>query len=114
MSTRANIVVTDESKDEIWFYKHSDGYPEGIMPLLEEFLGYVKDGKIRDNIEQASGWLIALGQKEYEVSIEHLNEKNNSYSWKVGSIEPSIGQHGDIEYLYTIDLESKTIVVKPI
>ena len=114
MSTRANIVVTNDSNEELWFYRHSDGYPEGTMPLLEKFLGYIKKGKIRDNIEQASGWLIALGHKEYNVSIESLNEEDSFRNWKVGSIEPSVGQHEDIEYLYTIDLSKKTIEVKSI
>lgn len=29
--------------------------------------------------------------------------------WKVGAIEPTTGIHGDIDYLYTIDLITKEI-----
>jgi hypothetical protein len=35
--------------------------------------------------------------------------------WKVGAYEPSVPiEHGDIEYLYTLDLKSKTITYKDI
>jgi hypothetical protein len=41
MSTRAQIVV--EGMEEVKFYKHSDGYPEGVLPVLEPFLkGFLK------------------------------------------------------------------------
>lgn len=109
MSTRCNILVRD-GEEELWFYRHSDGYPEGAMPLLQEFMEYVKSGAIRDNISQASGWLVYLGAKEYGL---HDPDKIDGFSgWKVGSIEPTTGQHGDIEYLYVIDLDKKTITIK--
>ncbi len=118
MSTRANIKLVDSNKDELWFYRHSDGYPEETMPLLEKFLKLVEEGKIRDNVGQAAGWLIMFGAKEYETN--HKGEKHditepndNAYDgWKVGAIEPTTGEHGDIDYLYTIDLEHKTIIRK--
>ncbi len=98
MSTRANIIIKD-NYSKLFFYRHSDGYPEGTLPSLNVFLDRVKQGKIRDNVSQAAGWLIAIGMEE------------QYYSWKVGSYEPTTGIHGDIEYLYIIDLESKTITV---
>lgn len=114
MSTRANIVVKD-GIDELWFYRHSDGYPQGAMPLLQEFVELIKSKKIRDNISQASGWLIMLGAQEYQQSVDKMKENKIGFSdWKVGSIEPTTGQHGDIEYLYTVDLPTKTIIVKEI
>lgn len=126
MSTRANIVIKDQY-DELWFYRHSDGYPEGTMPTLEKFLGWVKEGKIRNNPQQAAGWLIMIGalenNKRYvwkdgnltriELSADQLLEPLND-NWKVGAYEPSTGQHGDIEYLYTIDLDKKTITVEEV
>ena len=60
MSTRANIVIKDEYS-ELWFYRHSDGYPEGTLPTLTEFLDAVKAGLIRNNVSQAAGWLIIIG-----------------------------------------------------
>lgn len=105
-----------DGNDELWFYRHSDGYPDGALPILEKFIEYVKTGKIRDNLSQAAGWLIMLGAQEYKQSIENMEAgTENSYSnWKVGAIEPTIGQHGDIEWLYTIDLVNKTIITQEI
>ena len=131
MSTRANIIIKDGNQ-ELWFYRHSDGYPEGTMPTLKKFLNYVKSGKIRDNVGQASGWLILIGAEEYKeyniprkgksydfLTDEETKEWEGKISskpndWKVGAYEPTAGQHGDIEYLYTIDLQKKTIDVKKV
>ena len=101
MSTRSNIVLKDKY-GELWFYRHSDGHPGGAMPLIAEFVKWVNDGTIRTNISQAGGWLIALGMCEYGVILKPGDKPTN---WKVGAIEPTKAQHGDIEYLYTIMLE---------
>ena len=116
MSTRANIIIKDQS-DSLTFYRHSDGYPEGVAKTLGEFLRLIKNDRIRDNVEQASGWLILLGYEEYSQeprgnNLEKMraNTKGTGlYGWKVGAYEPSVGIHCDIEYLYEIDLGKKTI-----
>ena len=122
MSTRANVVIKDQY-GELWFYRHSDGYPEGTMPTLEKFLKWVKEGKIRDNINQAAGWLTLIGAEEYgvkrswadgelvETPKETVTEPSSDSmsGWKCGAYEPTVRQHGDIEYLYTIDLDKKTL-----
>jgi len=107
MSTRANIKVIDGHSNELWFYRHSDGYPEGAMPLIKTFMEKLASGEIRDNISQASGWLIILGHDEYS----EISEKYDHAKWKVGSIEPTTGEHGDIEYLYEINLKEKIVQV---
>ena len=66
MSTIANVIIKDES-DKLYFYRHSDGYPEGTMPSLNIFLNWIKEGKIRNNISQSAGWLIILGAIEYNT-----------------------------------------------
>jgi len=137
MSTRANVVLTEthvwEEKsytENLIFYKHSDGYPEGMMPTLEKFTDLMKDGVIRDNISQAGGWLIVLGAIEYQTLKEGLFPESGKPSyeqdnvkvieiletfipndWKVGSYEPTTRIHGDIEYLYVIDMKEKEIKV---
>lgn len=113
MSTRANIILKD-GDEELWFYRHSDGYPEGALPILEKFMEAVKNGTIRDNIGQAGGWLILLGAEEYNVlpdftCPDYLDGSKREKTWKVGAIEPTTGRHGDIEFLYTLDLKEKTI-----
>lgn len=125
MSTRANIVIKDEYR-KLYFYRHSDGYPEGVMPTLQKFLDFVKEGKIRDNVGQAAGWLIVFGAVEYDVNndisdpdtyykpfntpiSEYLPTKEGYSGWKVGAYEPTDDIHGDIEFLYIVDLKKKTI-----
>ena len=107
MSTRCNIKIIDSLGKELWFYRHSDGYPEGVLPTLNKFLDLVKSGKIRNNVSQASGWLILIGAQEYERSLEKL--ESGEGDWKVGAYEPTTGEHGDISYLYVVDLDKKTI-----
>lgn len=103
MSTRANVLIKDQH-DSLWFYRHSDGYPEGTLPTLADFMGRAKRGEIRRNVGQAAGWLIVIGQDEYA-------DCNDYTPWKVGAYEPTTQQHGDIEWLYTLDLATMTIDV---
>lgn len=119
MSTRCNVVVQDRY-GELWFYRHSDGYPSTTGESLKKFLRWLIDGKIRDNVGQASGWLILMGAEEYSTTLQNVNgewktvpkptimEPNKS-EWKCGAYEPSDGEHGDIEFLYVIDLQKKEI-----
>ena len=105
MSTRCNIIIKD-GKQKLYFYRHSDGYPSGVSETLNKFLDGIKTGKIRDNLSQAAGWLIIIGRDE--ATVDGVN-KWTGYEWKVGSYEPTDGIHDDIEYLYEIDLEKKTL-----
>lgn len=122
MSTRANIIVKDNF-DTLFFYRHSDGYPEGTAPTLNKLMKWLKEGKIRDNTGQFSGWLILIGAMEYNTLPEFKTEKNawgikeygdvetiaDPKDWKASAYEPTAGIHGDIDYLYIIDLENKTL-----
>ncbi|MEO6970916.1 MAG: hypothetical protein ABI217_08480, partial [Chthoniobacterales bacterium] len=112
VSTRANIVLTDGA-DELIFYRHSDGYPEGTLPTLKQFLNLVDQGTIRDHVGQAAGWLILIGAREYGVKLDRSEIDPPSLGagmqWKVGAYEPTTGLHGDIEFLYVVDLEKRTI-----
>lgn len=123
MSTRSQVVIRDKYKQEVVFYRHSDGYPEGAMPPLQIFMNWVREGKIRDNAEQAAGWLIIFGAIEYGTIPSYIDgaEKygGGHYGdissivypgdWKCGAYEPATGRHGDIEFLYILDLGEKTI-----
>lgn len=116
MSTRANIIITD-GEDTLYFYRHSDGYPEGALPTLKKFMEAVVSGTIRKNVMQSSGWLILLGAEEYGVKADftrsnYLDENIREKDWKVGAIEPTTSIHGDIEYLYTLNLKDKTIKIQ--
>jgi hypothetical protein len=126
MSTRSQIIIKD-GEDEQWFYRHSDGYPSGNMPQLYKFMKWLAEGKIRNNVEQSCGWLVLIGAKEYgeywttdAKGKTVTKEKPNLYEpmgrdfdgWKCGAYEPCTPvQHGDIEFLYTINLENNTITI---
>lgn len=118
MSTRANIVIKDSNGDKLIFYKHSDGYERHTMPILNTFLDKVKSGEIRDNVGQAAAWLLLIAREEYLKDNESLKAlfPNSSMrsDWKFGYIEPTTCIHGDIEYLYTINLKTKKITVKEV
>lgn len=125
MSTRANIIIKDNFGGKLFFYRHSDGYPEGTMPTLNIFLNWLKEGQIRKDLQQASGWLIVLGAIEYNALPKFKTEKSDfnrkAYGdidsiqkpedWKVGAYEPTTGIHGDIEFLYIIDIDKATVKV---
>lgn len=113
MSTRCNVIIRDKY-GELIFYRHSDGYPQGVAKTLGEFIDLVRNNKIRNNVGQASGWLILLGYEEYQEynDLERMRKNTQGtgiHGWKVGAYEPSTCIHGDIEYLYEIDLDKKTL-----
>lgn len=129
MSTRANVIVKDDFGDELFFYRHSDGYPEGALPTLKRFMRWVKEGKIRSNASQAAGWLVMIGANEYNYQVDYdgnevettkldpekaftPDSEERANSWKVGAYEPTSGIHGDIEYLYILDLPDQKIEVR--
>lgn len=94
MSTRASIVFKDEF-GMLFFYRHSDGYPECCGKDLEGFVkGYSKT--MRANATQSAGHLILRGHEEYK--------KDGTYDWKVGAYEPTDSIQCDVEYVYLIDL----------
>jgi hypothetical protein len=116
MSTRCNIVIKDEYDEEVILYRHSDGYPTGALPTLTKFMEWVHEGRIRDNVQQAAGWLILIGADEYSKTKSNICEPgNDSFSgWCCGSYEPATRIQGDIRYLYTLDLVKQTINIKTV
>lgn len=117
MSTRANIIIKDENTT-LYFYRHSDGYPEGgAGDDLTEFVKEYATGAMRNNVNQSAGWLIVRGHFEYKGAEPEgmpgrqpdrtgprADSKDRFSGWKVGAYEPTDGLHGDVEYIYIIDL----------
>ena len=86
MGTRANIKIVD-GVDTVWIYRHYDGYPSAVMPDLNQLV----EALVEDNVykaDEASSYL----------------ELNKNY-------EMTECEHGDIEFLYTVNSKNKTIVV---
>lgn len=85
MSTRCNIIIKDKY-NEFWLYHHHDGYPEGVGADLTKRMNsaFEKDLDLSDVVNM----LIKDIDDEYEITT---------------------GEHGDIEYLYKIDVDRKTL-----
>ena len=110
---------------QLFFYRQADGNPEGIMPVLKVFLRWIKEGKLRNSLGQCGVWLIILGAIEYNVipkflyfkeklGSDELNKIPMPKVWKGGSFEPTVGIHGDIEFLYEIDINEAKLSVKKV
>ena len=110
---------------QLFFYRQSDGNPEGILPVLQVFMKWIREGKLRNNIGQCAGWLTILGAIEYNNIPKYLYFKDRLGSvelntilmpkiWKCGGFEPTTGLHGDIEYLYEIDINNLELTVKKV
>lgn len=99
MSTRCNVIIKDDYTT-LYFYRHSDGYPDCTLESLKEFVKGYTEKRLRLDAMQSAGWLIIHGQLEYGTLPT---------DWKVGAYEPTSDTHGDIEYLYTIDLDKREL-----
>lgn len=120
MSTRANIIIKDESTT-MYMYRHSDGYPKCAGAELVRFIQSYYSGAMRPNVVQSAGWLIVAGHAEYlnesGAKIDDFKkpftgkaDASDRYSgWKVGAIELTDSLHCDVEYIYIIDLKRMTL-----
>jgi len=86
MSTRANIIL-EEMGNHLWLYHHCDGYPSYLGKHLMEFMS-TKHKKDYADI--------------YDIANELFKNDDNGF-------ELTQKRHGDIEYLYIINIENKTI-----
>lgn len=86
MSTRATYNFKDAYGVDVTFYIHHDGYPEGAAEYLCNALEYN-----------------AAGNQSLIDMFYRANER--------AELTRSHDQHGDTEYRYDIDIESKTITM---
>ena len=102
------------------------GYPDGpegdrdgpIPQDLERIIGWIKEGRLRRDLGQLAGWLVVMGHIE---SVDRVNgypwrkgedlmyglpgASSDASGWKVGNYEPtSWGIHGDVQYVYVLDV----------
>lgn len=128
MSTRSQVIIKDEY-DEQWFYRHSDGYPTRNLPALFKLMTWYHKGLIRQSVEQSSGWLVLIGAEEYGYNYDYKTGKKTKKKtitkpikkdmfdgWKYGAYEicPHKEPHGDIQWLYTIDITKNSINIKEV
>lgn len=103
MSTRAHIRIQD-GDEHLMLYHHSDGMPEGIGKDLRRFLAnQCKDGYW--DVEEIANALIKGAVKYWRKGIWSGKPELHTDD----GYEVTTSLHGDEEYIYVIDCESKSI-----
>lgn len=112
MATRAQIAVEGSS---IMIYKHNDGYPNGVMPVLEDLAKMFLVERGNDPEYCLAQILMAFAREEEEHrrkmlalddGCSHYYKKPFMTGWGLDMV-----LHGDIEYFYVVDLAAKQIRV---
>ena len=102
MSTRCNIIVKD-GNDRIYLYHHHDGYPMGVGTELQRWL----DERFKPQPYFTPRWYamsiataLVKGAPVYPFDKE--GKKDDEY-------EITTGLHGDVEYVYVINCQARTL-----
>lgn len=120
MSTRCQIVTVD-SQGHLYpckIYKHSDGYPSGVLPILKPFVEAFAAGRGDDPeyfIAQVVRRFMLEDVEHYEKDRadrqrfgDYGNPRTNFLGWGVSTY-----WHGDIEYLYVCSPDGSIKVLDP-
>jgi len=91
MSTRASVQIID-GDEVLYFYQHSDGYPEGLGKTLERTLAIKAVADCVDDAEYLAGMLLM------EVNRDFIERNLNQ-----PDLVPAFSVHGDESYTYRID-----------
>lgn len=108
MSTRCQIAVQDN--ENIKIYKHSDGYPDGVIPVLlrrvQSFMEHRgwDPSYLTARILMAFGVEEAIRRKEWETH-EHDVFRRMAKEPCVLGFGLDTDWHGDIEFAYVVDKE---------
>ena len=116
MSTRSIIVVTGKKKT-IRIYKHCDGYPTSNLPIIADAVAqpdaYATKGAV-SKIEKKLGIKVDTVKslafaicKEAEFKPENAIEDEFE-----GALKPEhLGGQQDLEWIYVVDVDAKTVNV---
>ena len=114
MSTRAQIVVEfkdEDSKTKIYeciVYKHSDGYPKGVLPFLEEFAKQFRADRGDDPAYCIAQMLRHWSRYDLKEGTDGWGIDTVYHGWGIDTV-----YHGDIEYLYVVKLDGSVEVRTP-
>ena len=113
MSTRSQIKVKGS---EIMIYKHSDGYPSETLPtLIGTMQTFIKERGNEPDYALAQ-IMRAFARRDEKRRKEKLAkddvfskyyEKQQMTGWGLDTV-----RHGDIEFLYTVDLSKGVVIVE--
>ncbi len=115
MSTRCQIGFYKNGEKELtdWealIYRHSDGYPEGVLPDIIPFLLWFKEDRGISDLEYCSARLLQYLCNEYDGHEKEMEKKFPSMRRRhkdenfTGTLGHGICKqfHGDIDYFYYI------------
>lgn len=110
MSTRANIVIKNKSNDGksltsvkyVQVYHHCDGYPKGVGEEIRELLHKRFVEEQNKDISVDSLYKMLIETNTDEMCPEYRLDTATNDIWKVRL-------HGDIEYLYVIDIDEESV-----
>jgi hypothetical protein len=108
MSTRCQIAFYEKESQKLkkptaLIYRHSDGYPEGVKPELDEFLPKFLKQRGNNDIEYLSAQFLASMIKNMHDWSDTLDEDSkNTWSFIGYGICGDRKFHGDIEFLYAL------------
>lgn len=112
MSTRSQIGLyanKDQNilKPEVLLYKHSDGYPEGVIPIIKPFLERFAATRGITDWEYCGAWLMHALVEEHIAVMKDIQISQNC-TWLPVDGHDFLGFgicseiHCDIEYYYRI------------
>ena len=125
MSTRSTIQFHYRNL-KATIYKHFDGYPTNMIPLLQEFLAWNKDRNTNPGYAAANFCFWAKFKELEESARESITEKENPDPREVGraiftkficaehcltGFGVTNNDHNDEEWFYRIDAEKEIIHV---
>jgi hypothetical protein len=109
MSTRCQIGIyetqgQDIGKPSVLLYKHSDGYPDGVLPIIEPFLKDFKAKRGLDDFEYCAAWLLYSLMAEAMKQRAQYAKRNDKYPSILDYTGYGIGSvfYWDIEYYYRV------------
>lgn len=126
MSTRSIIVVTGKTiydqPETIRIYKHSDGYPTANLPLIQKALKSsldqvyaaqkrFKSSANRISVAQVVGHLIGAATTVYGMGANIDQDDNSQAIYDDSFRVHMLGCQCDLEWIYLINLNTKTVDV---
>lgn len=114
MSTRAQICIKRDTiqfqeTGGIYIYKHSDGYPKGVMPILKPFVQAFHESRGNDAsylLAQICRHFALEEAKNAPAEPSKYDEIYKYLGWGLDCVE-----HGDTEYFYEIDASTGEIYI---
>jgi hypothetical protein len=110
MSTRCNIHFTQGEKVRANIYRHSDGYPEGVLPDLDRFFEAVEkqtngDTRFNDPEYLAAKYVVWQANEYAAYSMNAMVDTGKVRMLDFLSVGVTMQDASDGEYVYDVACE---------